>query len=68
MNKDCRIVDHNECHITHGCWMDGVFHAGLLGSTTYLLGQGFSMRDARQFLDALPYFTGLKDGTEYPLS
>ena len=68
MNNDCIIVDHIDSYKIHGCWLDGTFHKGKLGSFNYLLNVGFSMRDARQFMDALPQKTGLADGIEYPLS
>lgn len=67
MTTDCMIVDHVNTNIVHGCWLDGVLHKGKLGSFNYLLEQGFSMRDARQLIDALPVFTGIDNGMKYPL-
>ena len=68
MNTDCMIVDHANPSKIHGCWLDGGFHAGKLGSFNYLLSEGFTMRDARQLIDALPHVTGLTDGTQFPLN
>lgn len=68
MNKDCLVTDPVKEFLIHGCWLDGSFHKGKLGSFNYLLEEGFTMRDARQLIDALPQVTGLADGTVYPLS
>jgi len=68
MNIDCMVIDCTDTFKIHGCWLDGVFYKGKLGSFNYLLGQEFSMRDARQMIDALPQITGLADGTQYPIS
>ena len=68
MHNDCLVVDHINTYLIHGCWLDGMFHNGKLGAFNYLLREGFSMRDARQLIDALPQITGIKDGTQYPLA